>query len=142
MGETVSRDAKARRSYGTTSKSKKKTSVRKLQDKASAAVSPRAGNPKAAFELGVLCEERHNTLAALRWLKQGSSKGGQALARWACLFYMNSLNSQDESRALEALDKAIGQGYASGYQDLARRLEAAGKKEKAATFMKKILPSN
>jgi hypothetical protein len=53
-----------------------------------------------------------------------------------------SLDSQDKNKALEALDKAIGQGYASGYQDLIRRIEAAGKKEKAAFFMKNIPPSN
>lgn len=90
-----------------------------------------------AFELGVLYEEQGNIRKALHWQEQGVTAGAEALAHWACLLYMNQLSNQDKVKALKGLGEVIEKGYLSGYIDLARRLEAAGRKEKAEIFYKK-----
>ncbi|OJX10220.1 MAG: hypothetical protein BGO77_07355 [Caedibacter sp. 37-49] len=100
-------------------------------------ISAQQDHIKAAFELGLLYEEEHNIQKALVWQEKGASGEGKALAHWAGLFYMNSLDAKDKEKALEALEGACEKGYLEGYLDLARRLEAAKREKKAEFFYQK-----
>ncbi len=91
----------------------------------------------AAFELGLLYEEQGNIQKALVWQEKGASCEGKALAHWGCLLYMNHLSSEDKVKAFEAIEEAISKGYLTGYRELALRLEAVGRKEKAEIFYQK-----